>query len=222
VKAASTAAITATAAATTTATNGAGSARFADNFLHYDADYQVLICKEHGYTLQSLSTHLRDQHSIPAKARKATVEEYRSCALLDPTELSLPPPFGPPFNALAAPIRAFLCDKEECSFVSKNRGVTARHCNHAHGWHSSKEDRKHWTSVQVQTFFVSGGFQRYFIVHIPEEPGTRRAAARDREGFVAMTLAGWVKSDEDHARRLEVADAQVARMNWTAWFNHTG
>lgn len=73
--------------AATTTTDSIGSAQFADSFLHYEADYKVLICREHGYALWSLSTHLRNQHFIPAKARKAIVEKYNSYTLLDPKDI---------------------------------------------------------------------------------------------------------------------------------------
>jgi len=195
----------------------------ADGFLHYKADYRVLICKEHGYALRSLSTHLRDQHSIPAKARKAIVAKYNSYSLPGPKEIPLPPPFGRPFEALAAPVEAFLCDAEECGFISKNRSVVAQHCNQAHGWRSSKKDPEHWTDVKVQTFFTRGGFQRYFTVHVPEEQEqeTRRAELGDCEGFVAATLGAWKKTDEDYERSQEVADARTAKTDRTGWFNRT-
>lgn len=83
--------------------------------------------------------YLRDRHTIPAKARKAIVEEYNSYTLLDPKDISLPPPFRPPFEAIAAPIEAFLCDEDECSFISKNHKVIAQHCNKDYGWKSTKE-----------------------------------------------------------------------------------
>ena len=195
-----------------------------DSFLCYEADYQVLICKEHGYALRSLSTHLCDQHSIPAKARKAIVAKYDSYSIPSPKEISLPPPFGRPFAALAAPVEAFLCDAEECGFISKSRSVVAQHCNQAHGWHSSKKDLEHWTDVKVQTFFTRGGFQRYFIVYVPEEQEqeTRRAELDDSEGFVAATLGAWKKTDEDYKRSQEVADAQIAKTDRTGWYNRTG
>jgi len=91
----------------------------AGGFVHYEARYQVLICKEHGYTLQGLSTHLRDQHYMPAKARKATVKKYRSYKLVDPKGIPLPPLFEPPFEALAAPTEAFMYKKEECSVIKQ-------------------------------------------------------------------------------------------------------
>ncbi len=130
-------------------------------------------------------------------------------------EIPLPLPLGRPFEALAAPIEAFLCDEEECSFISKNFKVVAQYCNQAHRWSSIKRDPEHWTNVQVQMVFASGGFQRYFIVHVPEEQETRRAELGDSERFVAMKLRAWKKTDEDYKRSQEVADAQIAKTDQT-------
>jgi len=109
-------------------------------------------------------------------------------------------------------VEAFLCDTEECGFISKNCSVVVQHCNQAHGWHSSKKDPEHWTDVKVQTFFTRGSFQHYFTVHVPEEQKqeTRRAELGDCEGFVAATLRAWKKTDKDYKRSQEVADAQTA------------
>jgi hypothetical protein len=32
--------------------------------LEFDAEYNILICKEHGYAVRNLDTHLRDEHSM--------------------------------------------------------------------------------------------------------------------------------------------------------------
>lgn len=101
--------------------------------------------------------------------------------------------------------------RKNAASSSKNRNVVAQHCNQAHGRHSTKREQEHWTSVKMQTFFASSGFQQYFTVHVPDEQGTRQAAAQDREAFVATTLRGWAKANEDHERRLEVADAPCGR-----------
>lgn len=51
--AAATTAATPTTTAATTTTDSTGGAQFAGGFLHYEGDYKVLICKEHGYALRS-------------------------------------------------------------------------------------------------------------------------------------------------------------------------
>jgi len=51
VEAASTAATIAATIAAMTMINSIRSAQFTDSFLHYEADYKMLICKVHNYTL---------------------------------------------------------------------------------------------------------------------------------------------------------------------------
>ena len=57
-----------------------------------------------------------------------------------------------------------------------------------HEWKSSKNDREHWTSVKVQTFFASSGFERYFTVHAREEEATSRAHNNDDNEFIQAML----------------------------------
>jgi len=102
--------------------------------LHYEPDYKVLICQEHGYALQRLDSHLRDYHPITLKQRKAITRKYAQHELLEPTSVPLPPPLEAPFKALGKPVDAFLCEEEECGFVSISRSATAKHCNKSHDW----------------------------------------------------------------------------------------
>jgi len=43
----------------------------ADDLLHYEAPYKVLVCKYHHYALQNLRNHLRTEHSGTAKEKEA-------------------------------------------------------------------------------------------------------------------------------------------------------
>lgn len=214
---------TASTTAATTNTNSS-STEPPDWFLYYDPDYKVLICKEHGYAIRNLRLHLRDYHSIRQKIQKEIVKKYSEYALLGPRDVLLPPPFGPPFEILRKPMDAFLCDEEECRFISINRDGVRKHSKKMHGWKSTRQDREHWTSVKVQTFFASSGFQRYFTVHVPEPEG-EAASRADNEGdeeFVQAMLSEWKKADEDYEKGLEVADAEVAKTDRTGWYSRTG
>jgi len=167
--------------------------------------------------------HLRDYYSIPQKIQREIVKEYSEHALLGPRDVPLSPPFGPPFEILRKPTDAFLCDKEVCGFISINRDGVRKHSKKKHGWKSTRRDREHWTSVRVQTFSASSGFQRYFTVHVPEPEG--EAASRADNGdeeFVQAMLSEWKKADEDYEKGLEVADAEVAKTDRTGWYNRIG
>jgi uncharacterized C2H2 Zn-finger protein len=124
--------------------------------------------------------HLRDYYLIPQKIQREIVKEYSEYALLGLRDVPLPPPFGPLFEILRKPTDAFLCDEEVCGFISINRDGVRKHSNKKHGWKLTRRDREHWTSVKVQTFFASSGFQRYFTVHVPEPEGEAASRADNR------------------------------------------
>lgn len=128
-----------------------------DRFLHYIPEYKVLVCKEHCYALRNLDLHLRDSHTIAVGDRRAIAGRYAALSLAKPAEVPLPPPLSPPFEALGQPMDGILCDEEECGFISINRTRMRMHCNKEHGWRSKQNQREHWTSTEVQTFFSSSG-----------------------------------------------------------------
>jgi hypothetical protein len=86
--------------------------------LEFDAEYNILICKEHGYAVRNLNTHLRDEHATPVKLRRRVIEQYASVFLARPADVKTPPPFEPPFDGLKAPADALLCAEAGCAFAS--------------------------------------------------------------------------------------------------------
>ena len=119
------------------------SAENSDEVLHYEADYKTLICKEHGHGIQNLHDHLRDQHTTSVKDRRAIIEKYAHCEVLEPAQVQLPPPLRPPIPALGKPIEALHCDGEECEDISINESVILKHSNKKHDWRSTEEDLVH-------------------------------------------------------------------------------
>lgn len=83
--------------------------------------------------------------------------------------MTLPAPLGAPFASLGKPVNAFICNVPECEHISTSRKGIRLHCNRKHDWRSSAEEREHWHSIWVQTFFKSAGLQRYFTVTYNEE-----------------------------------------------------
>ena len=129
----------------------------ADNVLHYEPEYKVLICKEHGYAVRNLCLHLRDAHTVSAEDRRLIVDKYAGLSLAKPVEVPLPPPLGPPFEALGQPIDALICDEEECGFISINPTKMRMHGNKKHDRRSKEGRREFWTRTKAQTFFSSSG-----------------------------------------------------------------
>ncbi|KAK5005025.1 hypothetical protein LTR28_008209, partial [Elasticomyces elasticus] len=176
----------------------------------------------HGYALQNINRHLEKHHSIAAKERKAIVRKYAQYPLLEPSHVPLPLPLGPRLEVLGEPIDAFLCEEEKCGFVSVNRSVIGQHCNKKHDWESTKENRESWSKVKVQTFFATGGLQRYFTVHVAPDQAADPLVSVEDDADVTRILDECRRAKEEHDREMEKADEMVARTDRTGWFNRTG
>jgi len=194
-----------------------------DKLLQYESNYKVVVCKQHLQAVQNIDRHLEKHHSVAAKDRRAIVNKYAQYTVLEPPRVPLPAPLEPPLEVLGKPIDGFLCEEEECGFISINRSVIAQHCNKVHNWQSTKRDRAHWSKVKVQTFFRTGGFQRYFVVHAPEENGlVEPSLTKEDEAEAAAIKREWREIREKHKKMLELADEKVAKTDRTGWFNRTG
>ena len=146
--------------------------------MHYEEYFRVLICKEHKHAIQNLDEHLRKHHSIDSKARRQVVQRYSSLALLEPQDVPLPEPLRQPFEALGKPIRALICEEEECEYITINRSVIGQHCNKTHKWKSTRGQQEYWHDIWVQSFFGSRR-QRYFSVLWSEEENGQNTTGLD-------------------------------------------
>ena len=203
----------------------------ADDLLHYEAPYKVLVCKYHQYALQNLRNHLRTEHSGTAKEKEAVANKYAGLEILKPAEVPLPSPLQQPIESLGKPRDAFICDEEECGYITVSRDEIRKHCNKKHDWRSTKDDREHWHQVYVQTFFTHGGLQRYFTVDYIEDPadgsdtaqvevdGSNRAMQQDREH--TEILDDWNAARARHEKELEIVDGNVAKTDRSLWSKRT-
>ncbi|TKA70157.1 hypothetical protein B0A49_13150, partial [Cryomyces minteri] len=177
------------------------------------------------YALQEAWLHISDElfdslGRISAKERKAIVEKYARYKLSEPLDVPLPPPLESPIKALSGPVDAFLCEEEECSFISINRSVIGQHCNQAHDWKWKKEDSEHWKKVKAQTFFT-GRFRRYFVVHAAEDHSIAVALGQGDKDSAAAIKREWSEARAKRKKELEIADEKVAKTDRTGWFNRT-
>ncbi len=209
-----------------------------DDIICYEAEYKVLICRQHQYAVRNLHDHLRDKHTtIGIEQRRAIVEEHMQHELQKPGKVRQPPALGPPIPALGQPVKALQCSDEACGHISINRKTMQQHCNRTHGWRHSTADPKHWNRVHVQTFFTSGGFRRYFVVQIPgssndehndernneNQPARASVAPEDADaGDTAIIRREWADARKKHQRELELADETIAKTDRTGWFNRAG
>jgi hypothetical protein len=212
----------------------------ASRFLEYHKAYGVLICVKHGYAVRNLADHLSRNHIGSKKERGEVIKRYKSLVLNQARDTLLPLPLEQPFLALGEPQRGFICQEPECQHISISRKGIRLHCNQKHDWRSSAEEREHWDSVWVQTFFKSAGLQRYFtVLHNEEENAdgqadgvkttlqTTSAIEGGTRGVidnadVETIVTDWKEQEEKLNEELEVADAETAKTDHTLWFKKTG
>lgn len=175
----------------------------------------MLFCVHHACGVRNLKTHLRDYHTGSMATKKAVVQRYAGLRITAPKEVRVPPPMHEPFAVLGRPKKAYVCDEEDCPFVSVSRDAVRMHCNR-HGWRWSRTQPRHWHEGWAQCFFPTGGFQQYFIVDYSEsseheEPDSDRDAA----------FAGWDAALQTHEEEQEVIAEDVAKQDKTLWWKKT-
>jgi hypothetical protein len=62
-----------------------------------------------------------------------------------------------------------MCEESNCGRISSRRATIAEHYN-KHGWRSLPSEREYWREVWIQSFSLTPGKQRWFVVRIEEEP----------------------------------------------------
>lgn len=141
--------------------------RDATDCLHYDSRFCILICKEHGYALESWKTHLSKYHAFNRDELKHAAGKLQGLEIMKPEDAPLPPANEPPIPFLRSSRAGFQCKglpEDSCNFISSSRAKTAEHCNKAHGWRSCPEERTSWNEVKIQSFSTTPGRQRWFVV----------------------------------------------------------
>ncbi|TKA55283.1 hypothetical protein B0A49_12685, partial [Cryomyces minteri] len=96
------------------------------------------------------------------------------------------------------------------------------HCNKEYNWGSTKKNRESWSQVKVQTFFATGGLQRYFTVHVTPDQAADPLVSVEDDADVTRILDECRRAKEEHDRDMGKADEMVARTDRTGWFNRTG
>ncbi|PVH90514.1 hypothetical protein DM02DRAFT_734545 [Periconia macrospinosa] len=183
--------------------------------------YKVLVCLEHTTGIQNLNSHLRDYHAVPAKERKAIVEKYSWAAIETADQVRLPAPMGRPIQELGEPIRGLQCAEGDCDYISINQGVFRKHCKKEHGLQWVGDTGDLYTNVNVQTFFRTGGLQRYFVVRAPDNDGNHSTPAEVRDE-VDRLLVSWRETKRVEEEKAQIMDAEAAKQDKTGWFSRTG
>jgi hypothetical protein len=125
-------------------------------------DYGVLVCKQHHTAIVILDKHLLQHHKVPAATRRQVVECFSRLRLVEPAKTKLPEEPAQPIEQLGRPLTGLQCT--DCGFVTINEDSIRMHCKKYHqlGWKGHKTVL--YCSIKVQTFFRTGGIQKYFRV----------------------------------------------------------
>jgi hypothetical protein len=134
---------------------------------HHNSTHRVLICKEHGYAVASWRRHVSDFHAFAKTEIKDIGRLLQHLDVVRPENALVPPPNGPPIQHLQQSRVGFQCrgtSGKDCGQLSSRRAVIAEHCNRMHDWRSSPESRTNWNEVKIQSFCLTPGKQRWFIM----------------------------------------------------------
>ncbi|KAK0926478.1 hypothetical protein LTR29_017851 [Friedmanniomyces endolithicus] len=189
---------------------------------HYLPEHRVIICREHGYAVQNLARHLLDYHVYTRSVRKAVSQRFHGLPLVAPQLAALPSAYGPPVDGLAPPRPGFQCDEDDCRSISTRRATIAEHCN-GHGWRSTRDEREHWTDVWVQSFSLTPGKQRWFIISMHAElvaEETERIS-NETQSQKDMILRDFDELRNRRKQELDVLESEVAKTDQTGWWKRT-
>jgi len=125
-------------------------------------DYRVLICKQHQTGVVNLDTHLLHHHHVPASTRRQVVDCFRRLKPLDPAEVKLPDEPAKAIAALGKPLTRLQC--KACGHITINTNILRKHCKKEHQQSWTGDKSLLYDTISVQTFFRSGGMQKYFRV----------------------------------------------------------
>lgn len=200
--------------------NSTLTAENADGCFCYLEKYKVLVCREHTTGIQNLDAHLRDYHAVPAAARRAIVEKYNCFQRRNPNEVQVPLPLGRPIQELGEPHDGFCCEELNCDTITISKSVLQTHCRTKHQRSWTGDTSALYSKVKVQTFFRTGGLQRYFVVNTADTAGAGDSNGNKVE--VDALLHEWRQTESKHEEEMQVMDIEAAKTDRTGWFSRTG
>ena len=134
-------------------------------------DFGVIVCKQHCTAVVSLDAHLRKHHAALAPLRQQIVKRFSQFKTIAPSAIELPDEPAQPIEELGDPLDGAQC--ETCSWITINKDEMRKHCkkDHQKAWVGEKSLLS--KTVKVQSFFRTGGLQKYFIVKTAEAENTQ-------------------------------------------------
>jgi hypothetical protein len=190
-----------------------------DDVLCFLEDFGVLVCKEHCSGVVNLNRHLLEQHKTPVNVREEIVQRFSHYKRRDPKDVQLPEQPADLVEELGAPLDGFSC--KMCLFLTVNRNAMRMHLkkNHHQAWKGEKSAL--FSSVKVQTFFRSGGLQKYFLVDVGVAENAENTEKLDQNKIVKQQLSTWHDMRKQLEKEMQVM-AEATKTDKTGWFKRTG
>jgi hypothetical protein len=185
------------------------------NLLHYNPDHLILICLECKYAIQkrAVSSHLL-RHKIYREQRQQLLSYVASLDLLEPEDVSLPPPESPPVEGLPV-ISGYKCTQDYCGNLFASLKRMKKHQAEVHGIRDLGGVQE-VVRAELQTFF-RGTKLRYFEVSNTqdnESSGTARSAFDVRDGdetWAGNGRAAKQRTDVPASKRSERIDLETTK-----------
>jgi hypothetical protein len=179
-------------------------------------DYGLIICKQHCTAVVNLNTHLRDKHTTTPALRRYIVEEFSNFTVIEPTAVKLPEQPARALKELGTPSNGLKC--KICEYLTISSDAIRKHCkkNHPQAWKNEKISLVE--SVKVQTFFRTGGLQKYFIVAVGVAENVENTV---KLGVVERQLQNY-QQVRQQLTDAEMIVGETAKTEKTHWFKRTG
>jgi hypothetical protein len=179
-------------------------------------DFGVIVCKQHCTALVSLDAHLRKYHAASATLQRQILERFSQFKTIAPSAIKLPDEPAQPIEELGNPLDGAQC--KTCSWITVNKDKMRKHCkkNHQQAWVGEKSLL--YKTVKVQSFFYTGGLQKYFIVEVGV---AKNRVNLDQNQVVQEQLNAWREVQKQLEEETQVIE-DVAKTDKTGWFKRTG
>ncbi|KAF2621062.1 hypothetical protein BU25DRAFT_416411 [Macroventuria anomochaeta] len=128
----------------------------------YMQAYGVLVCKQHHTAIVNLDKHLLRYHNVPALAQRQIVDCFSRLKALDPAEVKLPDKPAEAIEELGKPLTGLQCTT--CVYITISKEQMRMHCKKDHQQAWKGDTSQLYSIVKVQSFFSTGGLQKYFKV----------------------------------------------------------
>ena len=106
-----------------------------DQYVAYNADYKVLICRQHKYAIPPdwVLRHFRESHTIPLATRQLIGDYSQTLELVMPENVATPATPAQCIEGLTL-VNGFQCQYEGCIELRSTERSMKEHCRGKHEW----------------------------------------------------------------------------------------